>query len=105
MRRIKFNSDDLVNKYKARLVIKDYAQLFGIYYGDTFTSIAHIDTIHLIYHYNSTIRWNICHLDVKSIFLNGELKKEIYIDQLERCGVKSQEDKFYHLKEAFYRLK
>lgn len=37
--------------------------------------------------------------------MNDELVEEIYINELERCRVKSQEDKFYHLKETFYRLK
>ena len=44
-------------------------------------------------------------LDVKSAFLNGFLKEEIYVEQPEGFDAKGDEDKVYLLKKALYALK
>jgi hypothetical protein len=46
--RTKLNSDGYVNKYKARLVVKGYAQMFGVDFSETFTPIARMDTIRML---------------------------------------------------------
>lgn len=43
-----FNANRSINKYKAILVLKGYAQLAGIDYGDTFTPVSRHDTIRLL---------------------------------------------------------
>ncbi|KAF3634577.1 putative phospholipid-transporting ATPase 1-like [Capsicum annuum] len=43
--RTKLNVDGLVNKHKAKLVVKGYAQIFGVDYFDTFAPVARLDTI------------------------------------------------------------
>ena len=50
-------------------------------------------------------RWKIYHLDVKSVFLNGILEKEVYVQQPEGFLVKGQKDKVYRLKKVLYGLK
>ena len=49
--------------------------------------------------------WKIYQLDVKSIFLNGYLEEEIFVEQPEGFVVKGKEDKVYQLKKALYGLK
>lgn len=44
----KLNLDGSINKYKARLVVKGYAQIFGVDYSDTYTPIARLDIIRLL---------------------------------------------------------
>jgi len=44
-------------------------------------------------------------MDVKIIFLNGSLEKEIYMDQPIGFVSKGQEDKVWHLKRSIYGLK
>ena len=46
--RTKLNVDGSVNKHKARLVVKGYAQIFGVDYFDTFAPVARLDTIMLL---------------------------------------------------------
>ena len=46
--RTKLNVDGSVNKYKATLVVKGYAQIFGVDYSDTFAPVARLETIRLL---------------------------------------------------------
>lgn len=49
--------------------------------------------------------WNVYQLDVKSAFLYGELKKEVYVDQPEGFIKHEEEEKVYRLNKALYDLK
>jgi len=46
--RTKLNVDGSINKHKARLVVKGYAQVFGVDYSETFVLVARLDTIRLL---------------------------------------------------------
>ena len=46
--RTKLNADGSINKHKARLVVKGYAQIFGVDFFDTFASVARQDTIRML---------------------------------------------------------
>ena len=81
--RTKFNPDGSIFKHKARLVVKGFAQVTGVDYGDTFTPVARHDTIRLLLALAGQKGWKVYHLDVKSAFLNGILLEEIYVQQPE----------------------
>lgn len=49
--------------------------------------------------------WKIFQLDVKSAFLHGEIKEDVYVKQPEGYVIKGSEDKVYKLKKALYELK
>lgn len=103
--RRKENADGTLNKYKARLVVKGYAQVFGVDYFDTFAPVARQDTTRMLLAIAAQKQWKIHQLDVKSAFLNGFLEEEIYVDQPEGFVVEGQENKVYRLKKALYGLK
>ena len=52
-------------------------------FSDTFVPVARHDTIRLLIALVAKIGWKIHHFDVKSTFLNGLLKEDIYVNQLE----------------------
>ena len=77
----KINADGSVEKYKARLVAKGYSQQEGINFDDTFAPVAKLNTIRMLICLSTKHKWKLHQLDVKSAFLNGELKEEIYLVQ------------------------
>ena len=103
--KIKRNSDGSVNKYKARLVAKGYVQRHGIDYDEAFAPVARIETIRLIIALAASHGWEVHHLDVKTAFLHGDLKEEVYVKQPEGFEVKGSEEKVYRLSKALYGLK
>lgn len=73
------NEDGKVDKYKARFVAKGYAQCYGIDYTEVFAPVARLDTIRTILAVAAQSNWEIFQLDVKSAFLHGELKENVYV--------------------------
>ena len=100
--KIKRNSDGSINKYKARLVAKGYVQRHGIDYDEVFAPVSHIEAIRVKAASNG---WQIHHLDVKTTFLHGELREDVYVTQPEGFINKENEGKVYKLHKALYGLK
>ncbi|KAL3612663.1 hypothetical protein D5086_003683 [Populus alba] len=103
--RTKFNPDGSIFRHKARFVVKGFAQVAGVDYGDTFAPVARHDTIRLLLALAGQKEWKVYHLDFKSAFLNGILLEEIYIQQPEGFVVTGHEHKVYKLHKALYGLK
>ena len=103
--RTKLNPDGSLNKLKARLVVKGYFQQFGTDFTDTFAPVARHDTIRLLVALAAKLGWKIYHLDVKSVFLNGLLEENVYVEQSEGFQVAGSEGKVYKLHKALYGLK
>ena len=103
--RTKYNTDGSLNKHKARLVVKGYSQQYGVDFLETFAPVARLDTIKLLFALAAQKQWRVHQLDVKSAFLNGFLKEEIFIEQPEGFEVAGHEDKVYKLRKALYGLK
>nr|GEY36196.1 copia protein [Tanacetum cinerariifolium] len=77
----KFKKDEssLVIRNKARLVAVGYSQQEGIDYDDTFSSVARIEAIRLFLGYTAHKDFTVFQMDVKTAFLNGILKTEVYV--------------------------
>ncbi|GJS30973.1 copia-type polyprotein [Tanacetum coccineum] len=80
----KLNEKGEVEKHKARLVAKGYAQQYGVDYTEVFAPVARLDTIRLILALAAHHGWDVFQLDVKSAFLQGELKEEVFVQPTHR---------------------
>jgi len=101
----KLNENGDVEKFKARLVAKGYAQRHGVDYTEVFAPVARFDTIRMILAMAAQSSWEVFQLDVKSAFLHGELKEEVFVQQPEGFTKKGEEEKVYRLRKALYGLK
>ncbi|GJV67660.1 uncharacterized mitochondrial protein-like protein [Tanacetum coccineum] len=81
--KIKRNADGSIMKYKAHLVAKGYVQQPGIDFDEVFAPVARLETIRLFIALAARKGWKIYYLDVKTAFLHGELKEEVYVDCVE----------------------
>jgi hypothetical protein len=79
--KVKYNVDGLVQRNKARLVAKGYSQQPGVDFHENFAPVARLDTMRVLISFVAQKGWLLYQLDVKSAFLNGELKEEVYVKQ------------------------
>jgi hypothetical protein len=67
--------------------------------------MAHIESVHMLLALAVEEGWSVHHMDVKSMFLNGELQEEVYVTQPPGFVVRGQEAKVLHLDKALYGLR
>jgi hypothetical protein len=103
--KLKFNMDGSISKHKAHLVAQGYVQQEGIDYDETFAPVARMETVRIFLSIASQLKLIVYQMDVKSAFLNGYLKEEVYVDQPKGFIIDGKEDKVYRLKKALYGLK
>ena len=99
---MKLNADGSIERYKARLVIKDYSQLAGIDYEENFAPVTRYDSLRLIIALAVNLGLVLEQLDIKTAFLKGELKEETWMTPPPGIGLAG---KVLLLKKALYGLK
>lgn len=100
----KINSDNSV-RYRARLVAKGFTQKPGVDYDETFSPVVRHSTLKLLFALSVQMNLDVTHLDVKTAFLNGLLKEDIYMYQPDiHCNV-NQKKVVVKLNKAIYGLK
>nr|GFA72820.1 retrovirus-related Pol polyprotein from transposon TNT 1-94 [Tanacetum cinerariifolium] len=101
----KKDESSLVIRNKARLVAVSYSQQEGIDYDETFAPVAQIKAIRLFLAYVAHKDFTVFQMDVKTTFLNGILKEEVYVGQPPGFVSKQYPDHVYALDKALYGLK
>nr|GEU98580.1 retrovirus-related Pol polyprotein from transposon TNT 1-94 [Tanacetum cinerariifolium] len=89
----------------ARLVAKGYAQEEDIDFEELFAPVARLEAVQIFVAYAAYKSFPIYQMDVKTAFLNGPLKEEVYVAQLEGFVKPDHPKKVYRLKKALYGLK
>lgn len=68
-----------VTRFKARLVVKGFKQIPGIDYSETYAPVGERVTLRILLTFAAKHNWPAHHFDVKTAFLHGELKEELYL--------------------------
>ncbi|GJZ98395.1 retrovirus-related pol polyprotein from transposon TNT 1-94 [Tanacetum coccineum] len=101
----KRDEENTVIRNKARLVAKGYNQQERIDFEESFAPVARLEAVMLFIAYAAHKSFPIYQMDVKTTFLNGPLKEEVYVNQTDRLVDPYHPDKVYRLKKALYGLK
>ncbi|GJY91061.1 retrovirus-related pol polyprotein from transposon TNT 1-94 [Tanacetum coccineum] len=101
----KCDAENILVRNKTRLVEKGYRQEEGIDFKESFAHVARLATVQMFIAYAAHKNITIFQMDVKTAFLNGPLKEEVYVSQPEGFIDLKFLDHVYRLKKALYGLK
>jgi hypothetical protein len=102
--KVKRDEKGVVQKHKARLVAKVFMQRHGIDYDKVYAPVAHLESVRLILAFAGHSGWPVHHMDVKTVFLDGELDDEVYVSQLPGFEAPDSSGKVLRLRKALYGL-
>nr|GEW31034.1 integrase, catalytic region, zinc finger, CCHC-type, peptidase aspartic, catalytic [Tanacetum cinerariifolium] len=77
----KRDEENTVIRNKSRLVAKGYAQKKGIDFEESFAPVARLEAVRLFLAYAAHKSFSVYQMDVKTTFLYGPLKEEVYVNQ------------------------
>jgi hypothetical protein len=103
--KLKKDEKGLMTKHKVRLVARGFIQQEGIDYDDAFAPVARMESVRVLLALAAQEGWKIHHMDIKSAFLNDDLKEEVYVRQPPGFAVAEEESKVYRLRKTLYRLR
>jgi hypothetical protein len=76
---LSFQYETEVLHYKASLVTKGFTQEYGIDYEETFAHVAKLTSVRSLLAVAAILHWQLFQMDVKNVFLNGDLTEEVYM--------------------------
>ncbi|GKB59999.1 MAK10-like protein [Tanacetum coccineum] len=96
---------ELVARPADKNVIKGYSQQKGINFEEFFTPVARLEAVRMFVAYVAHKNFTIYQMDVKTVFLNGPLKEEVFVSQPNGFVDPNFPNHVYRLKKALYGLK
>jgi hypothetical protein len=84
---------------------KGYSQVEGLDFDKTFAPVARLELIHILPAYATHHDFKIYQMDVKSAFLNGLIKEEVYVEQPPSFESEEYPNHVYKLHKALYGFK
>ena len=90
---------------KVRLVAQGYSQMEGVDYDETFASVARMESIRILLALVCHLKFKLYQMDVKTTFLNGIFKEDVYIAQPKGFIDPHFSENVLYLKKALYGLK
>jgi hypothetical protein len=103
--KIKRKQDNGLDRYKARLVAKEFKQRYGIDYDDTFSPVVKMATIHIVLSIVVLGGRSMRQLDAQNAFLHVYLEEEVYMEQPPGYEDVTKPGYVCKLDKALYRLK
>ena len=101
----KIDDEGNMIRNKARLVAQGYSQMEGIYYDETFAPVARMESIRILLTLTCHLKFKLYQMDVKTTFLNGLLKEDVYVAPPKGFIDPHFPDHVMCLKKALYGLK
>ncbi|GJR15923.1 retrovirus-related pol polyprotein from transposon TNT 1-94 [Tanacetum coccineum] len=101
----KTDAENTVIRNKSRLVAKGYGQEEGIDFEESFAPVARLEAVRIFVAYAAHKNFPIFQMDVKTTFLNGPLKEEVFVQQPDGFVDPDFPNHVYRLKKALYGLK
>jgi hypothetical protein len=102
--KLKRDEAGAIVKHKAHLVARGFEQREGIDFDDTFAPVARMESVRLLFALDAQEGCRVHHMDVKSAFLNDDLKEEVYVHQPLGFMIPGKEGKVLRLRKALYGL-
>jgi hypothetical protein len=102
---IKYNPDGTIEKYKARLVIKGFKQIYGVDYDETFAPVARYESLKIVLAMSTILDMEVHQMDVCTAFLNGKLEEEIFMQEPEGYKSTTKTNQTCKLLRSIYGLK
>ncbi|GKA05890.1 retrovirus-related pol polyprotein from transposon TNT 1-94, partial [Tanacetum coccineum] len=101
----KTDAENTAIRNKSRLVAKGYGQEKGIDFEESFAPVARLEAVRIFVAYAAHKNFPIYQMDVKTAFLNGPLKEEVFVRQPDGFVDPDFPNHVYRLKKALYGLK
>nr|GFB27892.1 hypothetical protein [Tanacetum cinerariifolium] len=101
----KHDEEQTVIRNKSRLVVRGYQQEEGLEFEESFASVARMEAIRIFLAYAAHKSFTVFQMDVKTTFLHGSLKDDVYVCQPEGFIDVDHPSHVYKLKKALYGLK
>ncbi|GKB79372.1 retrovirus-related pol polyprotein from transposon TNT 1-94 [Tanacetum coccineum] len=101
----KHDEENTVIRNKTRLVVRGYRQEEGIDFEESFTPVARMEAIRKYLAYAAHKSFTVFQIDVKTAFMHGTLKKDVYVCQPKSFIDADNPSHVYKLKKALYGLK
>nr|GEW23473.1 hypothetical protein [Tanacetum cinerariifolium] len=99
------DEEQTVIRNKSRLVMRGYRQEEGLSFKESFTPVARMEAIRIFLAYAAHKSFTVFQMDVKTTFLHGSLKEDVYVCQPEGFIDVDHPSHVYKLKKALYGLK
>ena len=103
--KVKYSNDGKIDRFKGRLVAKGYAQKYDVGYDETFSPVVCFSSIRALLAFAVQNDMLIHQMDLVTAFLNGQLEKEIYMEQPDGYIESGKENLVCKLNKSLYVLK